>query len=234
MGLHERTEEIHASNLERGTPPEAGSTPPSDVSPFVSMWFRPRQTILRVVAHESELWILAIAVAVGISRVLTRVAMRNYGDRHRLHVIIIGTVILGPIIELFTIYVGGAILHAYGTLFRSRATYAEVRAAVAWGSLPLAAMVVPWILALGILGGEMFTSVKPTVQLHPSLDYFLYVFYGVDLIAIVWSALLILGASTAVFRRPLRYVLLTCLVNACLVVATFAAWYGARMAFMAL
>lgn len=234
MGLRDRLEEIRANNLELGTQPEVGPSPPGVAfkdypqperqSPFVSMWFRPTRTIRHVVLYESELWAIGIGVATGIVRALNRSATQNFGDRLRLDLLLGLCLILGPAMQLLSIYVGGAILRACGTLFRSQWSYAEVRVALAWGSLPQAAMLVPWLVALAVFHGEMFSSNKPTLALYPSMRYAVLLFYVLDLAFVVWSVVLTLRALTAVFRRSVGYVILSCLVMTCLIVGTVVGW----------
>lgn len=184
MGLRERLETIRANNRKVESQsvlgfdhPELGAEKGIDflcVRPWLSMWFRPRKTIRHVVLFESEWWVLGLGAAAGTARALNRAAARDLGDRLSLEVIVAVCLILGPALQLISIYLGGGILRFCGGLFGGKATFAEVRSALAWGALPQAAMLLPWILVLGICGREMFVSSKPILLTYPYSQTFFF------------------------------------------------------------
>lgn len=222
MGLRERLEVIRENNRDvEGRPNfEYGfpgyRVPQPDIPlcgrPLLSIWFRPQDTIQRVVWHKGEWWILGLGAAAGVARALTRVSSRGIGDRLSFELLVAGCLILGPVLQLVMIYLGGLILLGFGRMVGGKASYAEVRAALAWGALPQAVMLFPWILALAFFGSEMFSHVKPTLSSLPYAWLRLVLFNVLNLILVVWSLILTVSTLVAVFRMSVLRLILAILM----------------------
>ncbi|SIO25625.1 Yip1 domain-containing protein [Singulisphaera sp. GP187] len=228
MGLRERLEVIRENNRDgegrldlEFNRPEIGAldrVDPLRGRPWLSIWLRPRDTIRRVVLFESEWSVLGLGAATGTARALSRAATRDFGDRLPLEVIVAASLILGPTLQFVTIYLGGWILRFCGALFGGKASFAEVRAALAWGAFPQAAMLLLWGLALILFQQQMFLSTKPILSTYPSTWLFFFLFHAFDLILIIWSLILTLNTLAAVFRMRVIFVVLACLVSGCVIV----------------
>jgi hypothetical protein len=72
---------------------------------------------------------------------------------------------------LIFLYAGAWIVDLSCRLFGGQANSKEVRAALAWSSVPLLATIPLWMIRLALLGRELFTFNKPSLTSHPTLAY---------------------------------------------------------------
>ena len=106
------------------------------VSPWLTTWFKPRQSISYVINTDPRrhVWLLAALGLTGglILQLLLRGWAPVLSDWRALAGIVIGGAILG----IIGLYYNGFFFRWSGTLFGGHASPAEVRAALAWGQLP--------------------------------------------------------------------------------------------------
>jgi hypothetical protein len=137
-----------------GTSPAA--TP--DGTPFVSMWLSPRATIRGILDTDPRYMVLPLAAAGGVFEALSRAAGRNAGDVLSLPVLLGIALVFGPLGGMAGLYIAGALLHFTGRWLGGTATRQEVRASIAWGTVPALWGGLLWIPLLGLGGGAIFTS----------------------------------------------------------------------------
>lgn len=130
-------------------------------SPWLSAWFKPRQAIASVVATNPRrhVWLLA-----ALGMICTIAAQRTFteGIGALLSWSSVAAVILaGAIIGVINLYCSGLFLRLSGKLFGGQASYAQVRASLAWSQLPI---------ILGVLLGlaQLVFSSSPTAVSHPT------------------------------------------------------------------
>jgi hypothetical protein len=99
---------------------------------------------------------------------------------------------LGPIGGLIGLYLGGLILRWTGSWLGGRATAQQVRAAIAWSSVPSVATLAIWIPELVLFGSDMFTSRTPRIEANPSLGMLLLALSGVEIVLAIWQFVLFL------------------------------------------
>ena len=84
-------------------------------------------------------------------------------------VIFLIAILLGPLVGLISLYVGAWFVAVTGRVFGCRAESRDVRAALAWSSVPLLATGPIYLIRIAFLGREMFTLAIPTLFAHPAL-----------------------------------------------------------------
>lgn len=119
-------------------------------NPWVTIWSSPRATIRRIVFVNPRYQVIFIA---GLSGALSALETRwsqpppaGSGAVAAWPVIVISSVVFWAIASIIGLYINGALFKWAGAVLGGTATYAEVRAALAWAQVPV--MVA---LAIGIL-----------------------------------------------------------------------------------
>jgi hypothetical protein len=123
----------------------------------------------------------------GVGQALDRASSRSIGDSIPLVAILAICVILGPIGGIISLYIGGALFRWSGSLLGGQASSQEVRAAIAWASVPTIAVLSLWIPELLIFGEELFTSATPRIDANPFLAVLLLGFAAIEIIAAIWA-----------------------------------------------
>ncbi len=180
------------------SPPAAGldrddveptKTQPIDVAienPFLTIWTKPRATIRAIVDIDPTYRVIPLAMAAGVVQALDRAAQRNAGDKLPLAGILVTAITLGPISGVVGLYIGGALLGWSGRLLGGRAESEKVRAALAWGQVPLLGSIPIWLVQLGLVGREMFTSETPTLTANPVLGLALMATGLIEILLGIW------------------------------------------------
>ena len=185
-------------------------------APWLTIWFKPRETIRHIVDTDPDYRVFVLAMLVGIAQALDRASSKNAGDTLPVAVILLLCVVLGPIGGLVSVYIGGALFRWIGGWFGGTATSAEVRAAIVWSSLPVIGAMVLWIPKFVLFGEEIFTSTMPRTESNPGLLLALMGFLVIDLIAAIWTFILLLKCLGEVHRfsawRALGVVILSWLI----------------------
>lgn len=156
---------------------------------FLDVWFRPRQVVRTVLAHDATYawWAVAFLVGLGGWNVRGDFLPATYGG-----ILALALVLAVPTGALFvglyglTTYVGASMLG-------DRATVRELAVAVAWGSLPDAMGQIPglvWLLVAGAAGLE-----------GPAVDAVHVGLMGVALVGWTWSWFTVSHAVGAVLGR---------------------------------
>ena len=163
---------------------------PSSV--FLSIWLKPRETIRAIIETNPTKYVLLFAMLVGVGQALDRASSRNLGDSISLIGILAICIILGPIGGIVSLYIGGALYRWSGSWIGGKANEEEVRAAIAWSSVPTIFAMILWIPELLIFGEEMFTSSTPRMDANPLLAILLLGFSVIEIIVAIWALVVLL------------------------------------------
>jgi hypothetical protein len=139
-------------------------------------------------------------MASGIVQTLNNAAQRSAGDQLPLSVILGLAVVLGPIGGLISLYIGAWFVGLSCRWLGGRADSSEVRAAMAWCSVPTLATIPIWLVQLGVFGHEMFTTLMPSVDANPLLSVVMLVTGVVEVVLGIWSFIMLLKALGEVER----------------------------------
>lgn len=171
------------------------------LSPFISIWFRPRGTIRRIVDTEPEKHVLLLAVISGIIRGLDNASDRGMGNDFSLPFLLALSVIFGGLGGIITLYVGGALFRWSGSWFGGTADSREVRAALAWSNVPGILVLGLYVLIIVLYGRNWFTSSEAWMEGLGLLSVVLII--GVSFLAGIlgiWSLFLLVKCLAEVHR----------------------------------
>ncbi len=128
---------------------EVGNT---TLPPLLGIWFRPRRTIRAIVDSDPGRFVILLAALSGLGRLFSQVLNGGSG-RLILRLGWLVALIAAPVIGVVSLYLVGALLWWIGGWFGGRADYDEVRAAMAWSTIPElfgSLLIVPALLLLGL------------------------------------------------------------------------------------
>jgi signal peptidase I len=111
----------------------------STPSPWLSVWFKPRRVVERILATNSGRSVLLLAALGMMSEIAAQLVIVSglpgvlSGGR-----IVFGVIIVGAVVGIAALYLSACFLKWAGILFGGGASMAKIRAAVAWGGAPFA------------------------------------------------------------------------------------------------
>lgn len=165
------------------------TTPARSTTPWKDIWFQPRRTIQDIIDTDPRYDVLPLAALVGISNALDRASLKNAGDTLDLAVIIGICVVGGAVSGLITLFLFGWLLEASGRWLGGRGSQLNLRAAMAWGSLPVICTLPLWIPQIVLYGKEIFSQEAPRIGGDPVPFTILLL---VELVLAVWGVVLVL------------------------------------------
>jgi hypothetical protein len=185
-------------------------------NPFFTIWTRPRATIRAIIETDSTYLVLPLAIAEGIVQALDRAALGSVGETQPLADIVIKSLVIGAISGVVGLYIGGALLGWTGRMLGGHAKSPEIRAALAWGQTPALARIPIWILQIGLVGRQMFTTKTPVLVANPGLSLIILATRLVEIVLGIWCFVTVLKCLGEVHEfsawRALGSILLLVLV----------------------
>lgn len=101
-----------------------------------TIWYRPRATVRQGLVNPSPIFELIVAAFFGITAFLDNAEKENFGDYWSFRWVFTLALTVGPMVGILSLYLMSALLRWTGKLFGGRASYAELRTAVAHGWIP--------------------------------------------------------------------------------------------------
>lgn len=106
------------------------------ISRLWTIWYKPRATVRQGLETPSRLFEWIVAACFGITSFLENAKQEHFGDYWSLGLVFTLALIVGPLVGVLSLYVMSSLLRWTGKLIGGRATYAELRTAVAHGWIP--------------------------------------------------------------------------------------------------
>jgi signal peptidase I len=126
---------------------------PLKPSPWLSVWWSPRDTIERITAANPRYHISLLAVIIGVSTCLPAGASLLFDWRSA-----IGLIIGGSIIGVGSVYLCALIFSWTGRMLGGPASLAAMRAVMAWGSAPYVINLAVCLIAIGF--AKFFSAIE--------------------------------------------------------------------------
>ena len=99
--------------------------------------------------------------------------------------------LLGPLGGLLRLWISSYLIRWSGSWIGGKATRQHLKTAIAWASVPDVFALALWILALLLLGSDMFTEEKPRLDAHPMLWIPFIAIALLEVVLGVWTLVLL-------------------------------------------
>jgi hypothetical protein len=151
------------------------------------MWTQPRATIQRIVDDDPYRLVLVLAALSGIVNALSQAGSDNLGDDMGLPAILGIAVVAGTFSGIFSLYIGAALVGWTGRWIGGKASYAEIRCAFAWSSVPFLWASLVWIPRLILFRQELFMTEMPRIEASVGLIALYFAFLLVEVAGAIWA-----------------------------------------------
>ena len=164
------------------------------INPWIGMWVRPRETIRAILSYNKSYLLMLLYWIYGFPLILQVAQNLSLGDRFSLGVII-GTAAAGAIIlGLIGINLGSLLFYWTGRWIGRKGSFQDIRAAVAWSSVPNIVATLIWLVQVALFGSKLFSLTffeMPLAGMQLSVTYFCSV---LSIAIMVWGVVILLKA----------------------------------------
>lgn len=164
------------------------NTPKQFFLAWLSIWVRPRRTIRQIIDHNPTQAVNLLGALTGIYRLLNQAAKRSWGDTMPIGEILIFAIIIGSVFGNLALSIEAQLFRWIGKKLGGKASAAQVRAAVAWSSVPEATILVLFCPLTIMYGRKYFSS---SIDWLTPMIYYLILGMGLlGLLLLIWRSVL--------------------------------------------
>lgn len=164
------------------------------VNPWIGIWVRPRATLQAILAYNKSYLLPLLYWIYGMPLFLQAAQNMSLGERFPLGVILGGAVIGAFIIGFIGINLGALLFHWTGRWIGGVGSFKDVRAAVAWASVPHIVAIATWIVQVLMFGHNTFSLMFFKTPLVGTSFTIMYLCSIVSMVAMVWGVVILLKA----------------------------------------
>ena len=153
--------------------------------PWSTIWRNPRETIQYLVDTQPRLYFFPLIILGGIAQTLGNATA--IGDMLPFSALLLACILSGPLSGLFTVYVGGFVLHRVSQRLGGLAPLEHIRTVIVWSWAPFVYTLPLWGVKYILFRNELFLIEKPFIDSQPVLsglfdfmtmvDFAVFVFY---------------------------------------------------------
>ncbi len=188
--------------------------------PFLSIWVKPRSTIRKILDSNPEQHVLLLATLSGIYRLIDRASERSFGDSISFIPLLLLCIVGGGVSGVISIYLGGIFFRWIGSWFGGQASSQEVRAALAWSSVPDLVLLAIYLPIIIIFGHNWFIS--STEWMNPILAVIVLAVLGpIGFLLLLWRVFLFVKCLAEAHKFSAWKGLGTAILGAIVIVVPF-------------
>ncbi|WP_028776110.1 YIP1 family protein [Shimazuella kribbensis] len=148
---------------------------------WISMLKEPRNTVHEALIEGTKGTTILLIILFGATLFISAAVSRDLGDTTPTLVILLLSLILGPIIGAITWGLLFCLTYVGSRLFQGYATLEETRKAISWATIAYSTKLVIYIPSLLIFRGEMFSSEQPIIQSSGFVTFLFLLFLLLDI-----------------------------------------------------
>ena len=164
------------------------------VNPWIGMWVRPRETIRAILSYNKSYLLILLYWLYGFPLILQFAQNISLGDKLSAGAILgiaaVGAIALGFI----GMNLGAALFTWTGRWIGGSGSFQDIRAAVAWSSVPNVIAIAIWLIQLGVFGNKIFSLsffAMPLVGMELTITYLCSI---ISIVIMVWGIVILLKA----------------------------------------
>jgi hypothetical protein len=182
------------------------------VNPWVGMWVRPRETLRAILSYNKSYLLKLLYWIYGVPVLLQVAQNASLGDRFSMGAIAGGVIVCGMLIGFVGINLMAALFHWTGRWIGGVGSFQELRAAVAWASVPSVVSIVIWATQIVMFGRQLFSVTFFTVPMMGVQLGIVYISSIISIVAMIWGIIILLKAVGEAQQFPAWKALLNVLL----------------------
>lgn len=170
----------------------------SHSNPWFSIWVRPKKTVQEITERNPRARFLVLSFIYGFPWMLQFAQSLSLGMSWSLPFLIILALVLAIPVGVVAFSLTSIVLYWTGKLIKGQSNYINLRAAVSWANVPNVVTIALWLVLLGLFGNHLFDAYFNTHDFTSSQRLFVMFTSGIELVAMIWSLVILVHATAAV------------------------------------
>ena len=193
------------------------------LNPWFKIWVAPKETLRAVVDYDPKHRFTTLSFIYGFLWMLSMCQTISLGHFYGVIAITVASIILAIPVGYILMSISTLFFLWTGKLFRGKANFFEVRAAVAWANVPSLVTIVTWIIMMVAYGSRLFMADKGKIEPSFGLPDVIFI---IQLVIAIWAIVILIFGIAEVQRFSAWRAFGNFLVVVCIwVLLTFLAMY---------
>lgn len=198
-------------------------------NPWLTIWTKPRATLLAIVRDNPSYGFFFLCFVYGFVAVLGGAQQVSLGNATSGFIILLVSALLGFFVGYLALSIQALVLKWTGSWIGGKASYKEIRAAVAWSNVPAIVDIALWIITTFIFGSALFTQDFSQNLFFGTPGGHVFILTGIARLVLgIWSIVILLIGLSAVQKFSVIKAIFNALFAFLIVGAIF--WLGTFIA----
>lgn len=129
---------------------------PLGINPWITIWYKPRDTIRKIVNFNPKYQFLILSFFYGLPTLFHLAQNYSLAEQYDIAGIVIVALVLATFVGMLGITIASALLYWTGKWIGGNAKYIKVRTAVSWSNVPNIIAIVVWAIFIYFFGEQVF------------------------------------------------------------------------------
>jgi hypothetical protein len=167
-------------------------------NPWFAIWVKPKGTIQEIVDYNPNYRLGILSAIYGFISLMGISQSFSYGFVLGFFPLIIASIIFSVIWGYFLFSLASFFVYFVGRWLKGQANYKQVRASVAWSTVPMVVNLIIWIVLLVLFQDKIFKDFYNNVPLDAVTSTMLFAFMLIQLILSIWSLVIYINCLSQV------------------------------------
>lgn len=188
---------------------------------LLEMWVKPRETIRKIKKDNPKVGLKLLSWFLGCLLLFNIFQIYSVSVRLSFPILLLSLFILAPLVGYLYLSLSAWFLTVCGKWIKGKGKFQEIRAALAWSSVPLIASVLLWFILLGFFGKGLFAHFPANLNLS-MLE--IYLVMGITLVQLgfsLWAMILYLYSLAEIQQFSISQAIINTIIAFIAVLAIF-------------
>lgn len=162
------------------------------VNPWTGIWVRPRETIRAILSYNKKYMLVLLYWLYGFPTTLQAVQNQSLGDQFSLLAILVVSALIAFLTGFLGVNISAWLFYKTGRWIGGVGSFHDLRAAVAWSSVPNVVAIAIWAVQIAMFGRQVFLSMFYTMPIVGPQLAVIYICSIVAIAVMIWGFIILL------------------------------------------
>jgi hypothetical protein len=191
------------------------------INPWLRMWTKPKETIRAICGYDPRHRFLTLCILYGLPMVFQLAQNMAFGYSYSLVGIVLGAIFLSLFAGMVGITIATAVLYVTGKWVGGKATFIQVRSAIAWSNVTSIVTIALWGALIAYFRHMLFTDTFATAPFTQGESMMVMGIFLAQSAMSIWSLVLLVQSLAEVQGFSSARSVLNLLLSGGIIIACF-------------